>query len=200
MISVFFQSKLVLPARLFESQGVELKVGLLNQAAPRPGPHPELDPDIVAALDEDFDFADPNNQLEDDFILKANAVDSVTELRQIEEKSDSDTDSTGSVSDSGEDSEEFDEEETKSRFTNYSITSSVMRRSKGLQQVDAMFEKVYCRYLSIVSKKFENLFLALRTIRRPRVGRFGYCRRRNPRIFRSRRRSNDATYRRIRRG
>lgn len=27
-----------------------------------------LDPDIVAALDDDFDFEDPENELEDDFI------------------------------------------------------------------------------------------------------------------------------------
>ncbi len=30
-----------------------------------------LDPDIVAALDDDFDFEDPDNALEDDFVLKA---------------------------------------------------------------------------------------------------------------------------------
>lgn len=28
----------------------------------------DLDPDVVAALDEDFDFEDPDNQLEDNFI------------------------------------------------------------------------------------------------------------------------------------
>ena len=33
-----------------------------------------MDPDIVAALDEDFDFDDPDNMLDDDFILKANDV------------------------------------------------------------------------------------------------------------------------------
>lgn len=32
----------------------------------------DLDPDIVAAMDEDFDYSDPENQLEDDFVLKAN--------------------------------------------------------------------------------------------------------------------------------
>lgn len=31
-----------------------------------------MDPDIVAALDDDFDFDDPDNLLEDDFILQAN--------------------------------------------------------------------------------------------------------------------------------
>lgn len=36
------------------------------------GPRLDFDPDIVAALDNDFDFNDPDNLLEDDFILQAN--------------------------------------------------------------------------------------------------------------------------------
>lgn len=36
------------------------------------GPRLDLDPDIIAALDDDFDFDDPDNLLEDDFILRAN--------------------------------------------------------------------------------------------------------------------------------
>lgn len=32
----------------------------------------DLDPDIVAAMDEDFDFSDPENMLEDDFMELAN--------------------------------------------------------------------------------------------------------------------------------
>ena len=30
-----------------------------------------LDPDIVAAMDDDFDYEDPDNELEDDFIMQA---------------------------------------------------------------------------------------------------------------------------------
>jgi len=37
------------------------------------GPRPDWDPDIVAALDDDFKFDDPENVLEDDFIAAANA-------------------------------------------------------------------------------------------------------------------------------
>ena len=37
------------------------------------GPQPDWDPDIVAALDDDFDVEDPDNLLDDDFIAKANA-------------------------------------------------------------------------------------------------------------------------------
>lgn len=34
------------------------------------GPRPDLDPDIVAALDDALDLDDPENILQDDFILK----------------------------------------------------------------------------------------------------------------------------------
>lgn len=34
------------------------------------GPRPDLDPDIVAALDDALDLNDPDNILEDDFMLK----------------------------------------------------------------------------------------------------------------------------------
>lgn len=36
------------------------------------GPRLDFDPDIVAALDDDFDFDNPDNLLEDDFIFQAN--------------------------------------------------------------------------------------------------------------------------------
>lgn len=32
----------------------------------------DLDPDIVAAMDDDFDFEDPDNELDDDFVIMAN--------------------------------------------------------------------------------------------------------------------------------
>ena len=35
------------------------------------GPQLDWDPDIVAALDVDFDYANPDNALEDDFIALA---------------------------------------------------------------------------------------------------------------------------------
>lgn len=34
------------------------------------GPRPDLDPDIVAALDDALDLDDPDNILDDDFILQ----------------------------------------------------------------------------------------------------------------------------------
>merc|ERR1719322_1989895 len=62
--------KLQLPSNVFATKGKEEEVGLLNKAAPV-GLDLSLDPDIVAALDEDFDFDDPDNCLEDDFIVNA---------------------------------------------------------------------------------------------------------------------------------
>ncbi|XP_013791959.1 protein LTV1 homolog, partial [Limulus polyphemus] len=40
----------------------------------------------------------------------------------------------------------FEEEETKSRFTNYSLTSSVLPRSEALQTLDERFEKLFEQY------------------------------------------------------
>ncbi|KAH9637958.1 hypothetical protein HF086_016384 [Spodoptera exigua] len=57
---------LTLPSSVFASE-VEEDVGLLNKAAPQ-GLCLDLDPEVVAALDDDFDFDDPDNQLEDNFI------------------------------------------------------------------------------------------------------------------------------------
>lgn len=42
----------------------------------------------------------------------------------------------------------FTDEETRSRFTEYSLTSSVMRRNEQLSLLDDRFEKVNCRYAS----------------------------------------------------
>ncbi|PIK59888.1 hypothetical protein BSL78_03184 [Apostichopus japonicus] len=48
------KAKIQLPANIFASSREE-DIGLLNRAAPISGPRLDLDPDIVAALDEDFD-------------------------------------------------------------------------------------------------------------------------------------------------
>lgn len=70
-LSCKFQPGVQLPSSVFASE-IEEPVGLLNKAAPIHGPRPELDPDIVAALDDDFNYDDPDNVLEDNFIELAN--------------------------------------------------------------------------------------------------------------------------------
>ncbi|XP_037376402.1 protein LTV1 homolog [Talpa occidentalis] len=162
-----------LPSSVFASE-FEEDVGLLNKAAPVSGPRLDFDPDIVAALDDDFDFDNPDNLLEDDFILKANKPTEEEEGRDIQKSEaddgnewedmddeneggsdDANYDSVGSLSDDTStpgkplgvtENHLFWEEETKSRFTEYSMTSSVMRRNEQLTLHDERFEKFYEQY------------------------------------------------------
>uniref|UniRef100_A0A671L0F8 Protein LTV1 homolog n=1 Tax=Sinocyclocheilus anshuiensis TaxID=1608454 RepID=A0A671L0F8_9TELE len=140
-----------LPSSVFASE-FEEEVGLLNKAAPVSGPRLDMDPDIVAALDEDFDFDDPENMLEDDFIIKANDVmgGDDDEWEDTDEDDDEDEeqdcDSEGGLSEDEEGGRRefmFADCETKSRFTEYSLTSSVMRRNEQLTLLDDRFEKFY---------------------------------------------------------
>ncbi|XP_043076720.1 protein LTV1 homolog [Puntigrus tetrazona] len=143
-----------LPSSVFASE-FEEEVGLLNKAAPVSGPRLDMDPDIVAALDEDFDFDDPENLLEDDFIIKANDVtdagmgddDDDDEWEDTsDEDEEQDYDSEGGLSEDEEGGRRefmFADCETKSRFTEYSLTSSVMRRNEQLTLLDDRFEKFY---------------------------------------------------------
>ncbi|KAL6044418.1 hypothetical protein STEG23_029069, partial [Scotinomys teguina] len=158
-----------LPSSVFASE-FEEDVGLLNKAAPVSGPRLDFDPDIVAALDDDFDFDNPDNLLEDDFILQANRLtgeegpdleseseDGIEWEDMDNEEGSDDCSSAGPMSDGGDTSAPgspreaikkhlFWEEETKSRFTEYSITSSVMRRNEQLTLHDERFEKFYEQY------------------------------------------------------
>ncbi|XP_033947853.1 protein LTV1 homolog [Pseudochaenichthys georgianus] len=152
-VTVLPASTLNLPSSVFASE-FEEEVGLLNKAAPISGPRPDLDPDIVAALDEDFDYENPENQLDDDFIMKANVMCGAMEVEGGDEEDEDgdgweDTDEEGDVDSefSDEDGERrakeflFMDEETKSRFTEYSMSSSVMRRNEQLTLLDDRFEK-----------------------------------------------------------
>lgn len=146
-----------LPSSVFASE-FEEDVGMLNKAAPISGPRLDMDPDIVAALDEDFDYDDPDNILDDDFIIKANDVqgtavmdhggdndDDDDEWEDTDEEGDFDSDGGFSGEEGGGGVREFmfADEETKSRFTEYSLTSSVMRRNEQLTLLDDRFEKFY---------------------------------------------------------
>nr|CAD7429403.1 unnamed protein product [Timema monikensis] len=151
--------KLQLPSSVFAST-IEEDVGLLNLAAPRSGPQLDLDPDVVAALDDDFDFDNPDNQLEDDFIQLANTGDNYDD--ELVKISDSDEEreclDVSSNADSNEEEDDddvasltgpqftFADEETKSRFTNYSLSSSVIRRNDQLSLLDNRFEHMFAGY------------------------------------------------------
>lgn len=145
-------SSINLPSSVFASE-FEEEVGLLNKAAPVSGPRLDMDPDIVAALDEDFDFDDPENMLEDDFVVKANDVmgggdddDEWEDADEEDEDKEQDYDSEGGLSEDGEGGRRefmFADCETKSRFTEYSLTSSVMRRNEQLTLLDDRFERFY---------------------------------------------------------
>ncbi|XP_003706194.1 LTV1 ribosome biogenesis factor [Megachile rotundata] len=141
--------KINLPSSVFASN-VEEKVGLLNKAAPVSGLQLDLDPDVVAAMDDDFDYDDPENQLEDNFIELANASNSDDDFQKDEDDAASDSSSEGhmELSEHSFDGSlyTFKEEETKSRFTEYSMTSSVMKRNDQLTLLDDKFEKMYAAY------------------------------------------------------
>ncbi|XP_032778401.2 protein LTV1 homolog [Daphnia magna] len=144
--------KLTLPSSVFQSE-VEETVGLLNRAAPHSGPRPDLDPDIVAAMDDDFNFDDPDNELEDDFVVCANGVPSDAETDEDdedsntegeEEEEDDDDVLCDMRSDCGQRSP--DNDDNKSRFTEYSMTSSVIRRNAQLSLLDDRFEQMMAQY------------------------------------------------------
>ncbi|XP_071116725.1 protein LTV1 homolog [Haliotis cracherodii] len=143
---------LKLPSTVFASQ-VETEVGLLNKAAPVSGPRLDWDPDIVAGLDEDFDFDDPENVLDDDFVLKANDAvgegghgEGEGEWADDEDAASDAADFSDEAMDQLGDGDMFENEETKSRFTQYSMTSSVIRRTEGLTLLDDRFEKLFEEY------------------------------------------------------
>lgn len=114
-----------------------------------------MDPDLVAAMDEDFDYDDPENELEDNFIELANAEGIEEEDNDAEYSDencvsdDEERDEVGSLQGS---KFSFDEEETKSRFTQYSMSSSVIRRNEQLTLLDDKFEKVCNEKYTLVLK------------------------------------------------
>ena len=159
-----------LPSSVFASE-YEEEVGYFNQAAPDHDPKINWDPDIVKILDEDpdIDFDDAENELDDDFFIKANSdvpiarkekkkhVGSGSDQGDVDDDDDDDDDE-GTVKDDDSDSnkcedDDFSDEdqsvrefETKSRFSNYSTTSSVIRRNDNLKHLDNHFEKIFEQY------------------------------------------------------
>ncbi|VVC28623.1 Hypothetical protein CINCED_3A022932 [Cinara cedri] len=134
--------KVMLPSSMFESE-IEEKVGMLNKAAPQSGLRLDLDPDIVAAMDDDYDFENPDNELEDDFVIIANQTGSDDESNNLEDLiEESDDYSSEACDDIGS----LNMDDTKSRFTDYSMSSSVIRRNENLKLLDDQFEKLFSAY------------------------------------------------------
>lgn len=183
---------------LFPSEK-QTRTGMLERAHQKAGM--TFDTDILEAMSKDFDYEDPNNVLDDDFLNQAGGLieeegemldgevtDLTKELFETEpeilmfnedDKEDADDDQSDNDSDDYdvdlEDNEENgqcdrfgegrrlilfkkrvkkkddegdfelkDQEDNRSTvFTNYSMTSSVMRRNQGLQQLDEHFERIY---------------------------------------------------------
>lgn len=131
-----------LPSSVFQSD-VEEKVGVLNKAAPQ-GLTLDFDPDlpdVLAAMETASE--NPNDDwLDDDFIVKANGgADGIEEGDEDEMYSDEDE-----YDEERDELMSLDREETKSRFTEYSMTSSVIRRNEQLTLLDDKFEEIFAEY------------------------------------------------------
>lgn len=147
----------------------ETKTGMLERAHNADGI--TFDSDILRAMSKDFDFEDPNNVLDDDFLDQAGGLiedegemvdgemtDLTLDLFKTEpqiitfardqhsscnQDDDECEDSDADQILEGEEEAEADEDDRRTVFTNYSMTSSVMRRSQGLQHLDEHFERLY---------------------------------------------------------
>ncbi|TRY61285.1 hypothetical protein TCAL_03693, partial [Tigriopus californicus] len=166
-----YRPSVQLPGQVFASAREE-KVGILNQAAPHSGPLLDWDPDIVETLDDAYehtvvftlkdeptpcgpDGSDlPNDEDDltlDDFLADGQQLCSDddgenADAHSVDFSSDFDPreaeDEVGSLD--GRFS--FSEEETQTRFTQYSMSSSVVARNEQLSQLDEQFEKFYDEY------------------------------------------------------
>jgi protein LTV1 len=163
-----------LPSTIFETKGVELKVGLLNQAAPSSSLNFNADPEVAALLEGEGEFGE---DLEDDFFALANGgegeimddedygegnmmdekagrADIMERFGLVREKFSDES------SDDDEDMDDFehsDHEEVErygmgkrnkltEMMTSGSISSSIMPRNEGLRNIDEHFEKICEEY------------------------------------------------------
>ena len=171
----FLQGNLKLPSSVFASE-FEEKIGLPNRAAPRSGPLIVNNPDVLEVLEtlddafeveevvkgsdlaEEFKEDDENETVEggddfDDIMAEMVAEGGEGSDEYGSERSDIGSDFYGS--DFGEEDDEvpdlhgrfmFANEETKSRFTEYSMSSSVVPRSEQLANLDDQFEEFFDKY------------------------------------------------------
>ena len=145
----------MLPSTVFATEGEEEEVGLLNRAARTTGLDLSLDPDVVAAMDDAkaVGEGEEDDEMEDDFVgqLMEEREDGDWEDESGEEGSDMDSDFGGGRSEEEEGDEvgslkSWGEEETATKFTNYSMSSSCIRRNAQLTLVDDKFERFFDGY------------------------------------------------------
>ncbi|XP_064383556.1 protein LTV1 homolog isoform X2 [Halichondria panicea] len=162
------EKKLGLPGDLF---GTEVAVeGKMGKILPVTGPQPGWDPDIVAALEEaEMNGSECEGDLDDDFVLLANSgepgipvyvteetgssnapwwknrVDFSVDNGPRDNQSDPEEDDQSNAS--SDDANMSDGAERKStRFTQYSLSSSVVPRSETLTLLDDRFEEFMAEY------------------------------------------------------
>ena len=157
-------SNVKLPDVVFASKDQE-EVGLLNKAAKTSGPLLDWDPDIVETLDDEFKQYETVYTLKDEDMEEDDndefGLDAILNKAQLE-PDDEDEDGSDDYSDYDSDealddvpsldgrfggSNYSDEDaETGSKFTSYSMSSSVIRRNNGLAQLDDQFDKFFDKY------------------------------------------------------
>ena len=96
---------LMLPSSVFESSVVE-KDDLNKKAALPVGPQLDWDPDVIEAMEDDFDFEDPNNQIDDDFVMQAMQSNSNNQIIDINDTIDDNQIREHSSIDEAEDEED----------------------------------------------------------------------------------------------
>merc|ERR1719209_2130103 len=150
------QPKLQLPSSVFGTGTDEEEVGLLNKAARTTGLDLSLDPDIVAAMDDakNVGDGDSEDEMDDDFIAQLMGEGDGSfedDDGSYRGGSDMDSDFGGGRSEDEEDDEvpslqSWSGEETATKFTNYSMSSSCIRRNAQLTLADDKFEKFFDQY------------------------------------------------------
>jgi len=148
-------SNVKLPDVVFASKDQE-EVGLLNKAAKSSGPLLDWDPEIVETLDDEFKHETVYTLKDEDMEEDDNdefGLDAILNKAKLERDEDDDSDDYSDY-DSDEaldkvpslDGGNFSDEETKSKFTAYSMSSSVIRRNNGLTNLDDQFDKFFDNY------------------------------------------------------
>lgn len=123
----------------------------------------DLDPDVVAAMDDDFNFEDPDNELEDNFMELADAEGSDEEYMDSEDGSNYGSEEVDEVGSLHGSQFSFEDVETKSRFTDYSMSSSMIRRNDQLTLLDNKFEQVFRHFPNtrdrLLGPKYSSFFI-----------------------------------------